>query len=319
MADVTLEQIDDLQLQVEELLLTEMSQEGLVKLAQELRLEETKWKDVRKLKLISTIRNDIDKEMDGFDSIPEKKDGLIKIMKFVTEIINNGTADENMTADGNVTADGKVNADGNVKTETANSEQVLQARLRTENLFGESLGRFRKDFVINGKVGEKDSEKDVGYLGIVRQMKEGAEKGYSDTEIVAAVLRVIIPKSLKTYLGVITDLNTTKLAQILRIHYQEKSATELYQELITMRQNSNEEAIAFVIRAFETREKILVASKEEGEVPYDKMQVQKICVSTIESGINKDIAVIIRPYLTQARMMNDVEIMNEVHRAEGSL
>ena len=113
------------------------------------------------------------------------------------------------------------------------------------------------------------------------------------------------------------ELKISKLNQVLRIHYKEKSATELYQELITMKQQKKEDATTFVIRAMETREKILFASQEEGEVSYGKTQVQKLCLSTIDSGIDEEVAIIIRPCLDAD--VDDIQLMQEVNKAEASL
>ena len=175
----------------------------------------------------------------------------------------------------------------------------------------------KKDFVIAGKIGEPDNEKDIGYLSIVRQMADGVERGYTESEIVAAVLKAISPRSLRSYLSMKTHLRIVKLSQILRLHYQEKSATELYQELINMKQERKEDAPTFVIRALETREKILFASKEEGEMSYDTKHVQTLCLSTIESGIDEDVAAIIRPYLDGG--LDDIDLLQEVNRAQASI
>ena len=77
------------------------------------------------------------------------------------------------------------------------------------------LNTMKKEFSISGKVGEPTNEKDVGYLGVVRQMQEGEERGYTEKEIITGVLRAIVPKSLKTYLGITPKLDIIKLAQIL--------------------------------------------------------------------------------------------------------
>ena len=59
------------------------------------------------------------------------------------------------------------------------------------------LSSMKKEFIISGKVGEPTNEKDVRYLGVVRQMQEGVERGYTDKEIVAGLLHAIVPRSLK--------------------------------------------------------------------------------------------------------------------------
>jgi hypothetical protein len=135
--------------------------------------------------------------------------------------------------------------------------------------------------------------------------------------VVAAVIKAVVPRSLRSYLNMSKNLKIAKLSQILRLHYQEKSATELYQELINMKQGKKEDAPTFVIRALETREKIMFASHEEGEIRYDKKQVQGLCLATIESGIDADVAAIIRPCLNSS--MDDIEIMQEVNKAESSI
>ena len=205
-------------------------------------------------------------------------------------------------------------AKNTVAEDTESSGEEVEANKRKPVT---SLNILKKDFVIVGKVGDPSNEKDIGYLGIVRQMREGIEKGYHESEIVAAVLKVIIPKSLRSYLGMTKRLKIAKLSQVLRIHYHEKSATDLYQEIISMKQQKKEDATAFVIRALETREKIIFASQENDEVTYDQTQVQKLCMSSIESGIDAEVAAIIRPSLDPK--IDDIVLMQEVNKAQASL
>ena len=109
-----------------------------------------------------------------------------------------------------------------------------------------------------------------------------------------------------------------KLAQIQCLHYREKSATELYQELITLKQNKFEDATSFVIRAMETREKILFASKEADTVAYERAQVQKLCLSSIESGIDEEVAAFIRPHLSNTSI-EDVDLLHQINLAQTTI
>ena len=52
--------------------------------------------------------------------------------------------------------------------------------------------------------------------------------------------------------------------KIIRAHYQEKNASELYASLSSLVQTPNEEPQNFLLRALNLREKILFASKQEG-------------------------------------------------------
>ena len=49
------------------------------------------------------------------------------------------------------------------------------------------------------------------------------------------------------------ELTLTKLTQMLRAHYKQKSGTELYKELTTMWQSPKETSRESLIRAFELR------------------------------------------------------------------
>ena len=66
----------------------------------------------------------------------------------------------------------------------------------------------------------------------MRQIESGLARGYQDTEIIDAVIRAIVPRmQLRSYLETIHVLTLPRLRSILRSHFQEKSATELYQHL----------------------------------------------------------------------------------------
>ena len=89
---------------------------------------------------------------------------------------------------------------------------------------------------MSGKVGDADSDKDIGYLGAVRQIQDGLKRGYPETEVIAAVIKSITPKTLRNYISMVNNLTISKLFNILRLHYKEQSATELYQNLVQVKQ-----------------------------------------------------------------------------------
>lgn len=293
------EEIETLELEFEEVMY-QSTTEHLQTFAQGIPLDEKYWKDKRKTQIMKALRKNI--ESAGGDD--ETK--LLEILKSSISALKTMQKD---------------NPDVKVKKEKGDDFEDTKSgdvKPKPTELLNSQTSVLRRDFVIVGKLGDTSNEKDIGYLGIVRQMEEGIEKGYKEHEVVASVLKAIVPKSLRTYLGMTKDLNIPKLSQVLRIHYKEKAATELYQELITMRQEKNEDATAFVVRALETREKILFASKEEGAVQYEKKQVQKLFLSTIESGIEEEIAGSIRPFLLKTEI-EDVDLMHQVNLAQSKL
>ena len=309
MAPVTESDIEEYEMTVEEMLM-KLNDGELKELASGLNIDDNQWKDKRKLLILRSVRRNIEQEVEGRENLKDKKDYLDQVINAI-EVVQNlkiGKKDPPKTP-----ATIKRTSSHNstfIKTDESDEE-------REHKPWIESLKVLKKDFVIAGKIGEPENEKDIGYLSIVRQMADGVEKGYTESEVVAAVLKAISPRSLRSYLSLKKNLKIPKLSQILRLHYQEKSATELYQELINMKQGKKEDPPAFVIRALETREKILFASKEEGEVSYDTKHVQTLCLSTIDSGIDEEVASIIRPCLVVG--IDDIDLMQEVNKAQVSL
>ena len=122
------------------------------------------------------------------------------------------------------------------------------------------------------------------------QVEIGLEKGYSDKEIITAVIRVVQPGiQLRSYLESLTGLNLQKLRKTLRLHQKEKNAPELYQSLTNMSQQPNENAQAFLLRALTIRQKILFASKEsDSGITYDSHLVQSLFLHALETGF-KDV------------------------------
>ena len=80
---------------------------------------------------------------------------------------------------------------------------------------------------------------------------------------------------LRRYLEGLDDLTLPRLRRILRSHYQEKSPTELYRQLSTLVQEPQESPQSLLIRALDTRQKILFASQElDTQLKYDPKLVQ---------------------------------------------
>lgn len=137
------------------------------------------------------------------------------------------------------------------------------------------------------------------------------EKGYKERKIIEAVVCAIYSGSkLKSYLEMMTDITLPKLRQILRVPYQEKSGTELYQELTTMVQGSTESPQDFLLWAL---------SKAEGAVmKYQPELVQSLFIHTIETGLRYEvIRNKVRPILQKSRV-TDKEVMEALNKIVSS-
>ena len=63
------------------------------------------------------------------------------------------------------------------------------------------------------------------------------ERGYEESEVIESVIRAICPgMPLRSYLESTPDLNLARLRQILRSHFREGNATDLYQQLAALTQ-----------------------------------------------------------------------------------
>ena len=67
--------------------------------------------------------------------------------------------------------------------------------------------------------------------------------------------------TLRGFLESTPGLTLVTLRKILRSHFKEKNATDLYKSLTTLAQLSDEDPQAFLFRGLERRQKVVFASK----------------------------------------------------------
>ena len=171
-----------------------------------------------------------------------------------------------------------------------------------------------RDFKIQGNIGSPGEKGKLSYVSLIRQIELGIEKKYSEKEIVQSVVRSISPHlQFRSYLESMPELELPRLRKLLRSHYQEKKATELYTNLATMKQEQNESHLDFVMRALDLRQKIIFSSKEsESEIYYEPSLVQALMLHTIQTGLaNESIRSQIRPYL-EKKGIDDDEIIEKM-------
>ena len=176
---------------------------------------------------------------------------------------------------------------------------------------------FRRDFKIQGVVGDPGQKDKLGYQALISQIESGLAKGYSDKEVVSAVVRAVQPGlQLRCYLENMTDLTLLRLRKIIRFHFHEKNATELYQLLTNIAQQPNEDAQSFLMRALTIRQKVISASKEsDSGVKYDASSVQSLFLHALETGLaDETIRAKIRP-LTQNPKVADEDLIGAMSLA----
>jgi len=89
-----------------------------------------------------------------------------------------------------------------------------------------------REFKISGQIGKSGQKDKLTFSSLAHQIEQSISKGFSEIEVVDAVIRAIAPGlQLCSYLGAKTDLTLPTLRRILKSHYQETGATELYKHL----------------------------------------------------------------------------------------
>jgi len=176
---------------------------------------------------------------------------------------------------------------------------------------------FYREFKIQGTIGEPGQKDKLTYQSLISQIETGIQRNYSDKEIAVAVIRAVQPgMQLRSYLESVTDLTLQKLRKILRSHYHEKSATELYQHLTTATQQPSEDPQSFLMRALTIRQKIMFASKEaDSGITYDSASVQRLFLHAVETGLKEEtIRAKIRPALSK-QDVTDEELIESMFLA----
>ncbi|KAL6454997.1 hypothetical protein MHYP_G00365650 [Metynnis hypsauchen] len=187
---------------------------------------------------------------------------------------------------------------------TTNGSLLLQNTAQPQ-----ALSFWSREFKISGQIGEPGQKDRLTFSSLARQIEHGLNKGVSEVEIVDAVIRAIAPgMQLHSYLEGRANLTLPTLRRILRSHYQERSATELYKQLTSEVQGIKETPQAFLIRAVDLRQKILFASQEsESGLKYDPGLVQNLFLHTVLTGLQNDnIKRDLQPYLEQSDITDEL-------------
>ncbi|CAI5644958.1 unnamed protein product [Oreochromis niloticus] len=168
---------------------------------------------------------------------------------------------------------------------------------------------WQKDFKISGQIGEPGQKDKLTFSSLAHQIENGLSRGYSELDIVDAVIRAILPGlQLRSYLEGKAQLTLPTLRRILRSHFQEKSATELYKELASKVQTPKETAQSFLMRVLDLKQKVLFASQEsESGLKYDPALVQRMCLHTILTGFQSDsVRIDMQPLLLDSKTPDEL-------------
>ena len=173
----------------------------------------------------------------------------------------------------------------------------------------------RREYKLSGQIGEPGQTEKLTFVSLMHQIDSGLKRGFKESEIVDAVICAISPhSSLRSYVETLSDLSLSKLRRILRVHYREKAASEIYQQLATVCQLSSESPQQFLLRALDLRNKVNFASQESDcEFNYGLSLIQKTFVKSFETGLRDDILASNLRTTLHTSGLTDEELMKQVN------
>ena len=107
----------------------------------------------------------------------------------------------------------------------------------------------------------------------------------------------------------------SRLRQIMKAHFKQKSATELYQELSVLHQEASESPQDFLVRALNLRQQIIfVSNATDGSIKYEPSPVQALFLHVVETGLQDEaVRAKLRPLL-EVTSVTDEQLMEKVNR-----
>lgn len=174
---------------------------------------------------------------------------------------------------------------------------------------------FKRELKIIGQIGGPGHKDKLSFVRLARQMEGALQKRYKPLEVVDALVRSINPgMRLRSYLEGLKSLTLPRLRRILRSHYQEKSATELYRQPSTLIQEPHEGSQSFLIKALDTRQTILFASKEaDTQLKYDPALVQGMFLQEVDTGLQDEAIRTRLGRLLQSPDVQDKDVIQQVN------
>ena len=85
------------------------------------------------------------------------------------------------------------------------------------------------------------------------------------------------------------DLSLSRLRQIMKTHFKQKSATELYLELSVLHQEASESPQDFLVRALNLKQQIIfVSNATDGSIKYEPSLLQALFLHVLETWVQDE-------------------------------
>lgn len=153
-----------------------------------------------------------------------------------------------------------------------------------------------------------DSNSDLSFNTLCKQIDEGLVEGFTEAEIIRTVLKIIKPGTFKDMLVTKDTLTVAELKRFLKAHLREKSSTELFQELSNAKQNDKETPQQFMYRLMGLKQRVLIASKNSSGFHYDNQLVQGVFLHSLYQGMHEKCSFVrrdLKPHISDLSVTDD--------------
>ena len=258
----------------------------------------------------------------GYETIEGKKEAKMSLLRRITRFLNSNDIEKEADQGTAIFKEICILL-GTQSKEDATKPNIISdqtpSRVPPSHAAPPLIQVTRRDLKISGQIGEPGQKDRLSYSSLIHQVEGAVKKGHSDEEIIEAVIRAVVPGSaLRSYLEGRGDLTLPVLRRMLRAHFQEKGATDLYHRLSSLTQDHRESAQSFLVRALDLRQKIIFTSKEAGSgLKYDQMLVQSMFLHALMTGLRSEaVKSEMRPLLENSSV-TDEELFEKTNEAAG--
>ena len=187
-----------------------------LELAVSMKLEESRVKDKSIFTVIKVIRRDIEEKVGNLSDKEAIKEYLSGIKVFLRKAFSE---DEKEVVDLEQQIEQLLGKKNEIKAKLVENKNSKQAEMvdATPNevvkvpVAAIEKNFLRREFKIQGIVGEPGQKDKLGYQSLISQIESGLKKQYSEAEVVNAVVRAVQPGlQLRSYLESVSNLSLPK-------------------------------------------------------------------------------------------------------------
>ena len=173
-----------------------------------------------------------------------------------------------------------------------------------------------RTFKINGTIGNPGQKNCLSYSSLCYQIAQGEKMRYTAREIHGGIIKAIEPGNpFRDVLELAAEsFDKAAFMRALRSHFQIRKPNDVFNELRTCVQGTNESAHAFACRCVALKKKVEQMAQDE-DIPFDLENLRTTFFKTIYSGLRQtNIRHELRTVLMEANLSDD-RLLLEVSEA----